>query len=546
MTQQKLLQRRFSIRRHLFLITIMFIPFVLLFSYYKESEYWYLGKGKQNTTKKKKHSKNGFITKNGIIVPDWNPSIIWDQQMASLSNTSTIPLNHFFVHVPKAGGTYFLHQINDLWFTSKQYRTIKLELHSMEINQKYYYNQTLTLKPDNLKSLFRACAVISNNIQAFHNDQFPLRNNQSFLHQEKGDRCTQYCSSLKGIKCDMWISESVYDDKALTVWPQTTTTTTTTTTTQAEPSSQPKEKSTGPERTNVYTIVREPQSHLLSQYFHCKESVDHEYARDDMAGTLEEWIEYWSNRYQQYRTTGGGSSSPTLDDDDDNEMMTTTTTLLFNNTLRPNNVDIQWRKLMWKDPKYKCYVPVNFQSYVLQFYPPTSLLLSKSSRRSDSINSTIRTGTTNPVRGQDDDDDRRPSSIINLDHPSHVEEINKQIQKFNVIGIQSQMEKSLCLIAVKYIGKLPERCNCTDTTYTTHRTAYPNNGHRTLRLNDHGVKHHGDSYNVTREQRRVMNSIQQRDQLLYEYAQIIFDLQIYQVETTLQVKICDKLLPKYS
>ena len=113
------------------------------------------------------------------------------------------------------------------------------------------------------------------------------------------------------------------------------------------------------------------------------------------------------------------------------------------------------------------------------------------------------------------------------------------------------MEKSLCLIAIKYIGKVPERCNCTSLSSSSSSRSLSQQlqqqaSSRNLRLNDHGVKHHGDSYNVSIEQKKLMSVIQQSDMLLYEYAKIIFELQILQVEKELNIKICNKLLPPYT
>ena len=68
----------------------------------------------------------------------------------------------------------------------------------------------------------------------------------------------KYRYQFNGIKCTLWMSEWRYS-KA----PQ-----------------------------NIYTIVREPREHVLSQYFHCTESEDHRRYAHHMPN-LTEWLEAW-------------------------------------------------------------------------------------------------------------------------------------------------------------------------------------------------------------------------------------------------------------
>ena len=44
----------------------------------------------------------------------------------------------------------------------------------------------------------------------------------------------------------------------------------------------------------VATFIREPRAHVVSQYYHCRLSPDHEYARSLMPHTIDEWVGAWA------------------------------------------------------------------------------------------------------------------------------------------------------------------------------------------------------------------------------------------------------------
>ena len=44
----------------------------------------------------------------------------------------------------------------------------------------------------------------------------------------------------------------------------------------------------------VGTFLREPRAHVVSQYFHCRLSEDHAYARSMMPDTVDEWVSAWA------------------------------------------------------------------------------------------------------------------------------------------------------------------------------------------------------------------------------------------------------------
>ena len=69
----------------------------------------------------------------------------------------------------------------------------------------------------------------------------------------------------KSIRCNMWMSERTYNESAAAA--------------------------------NLYTLIRDPREHVLSQYFHCTESTDAgpslRKKRKEALGTLDNWLETW-------------------------------------------------------------------------------------------------------------------------------------------------------------------------------------------------------------------------------------------------------------
>jgi hypothetical protein len=49
-----------------------------------------------------------------------------------------------------------------------------------------------------------------------------------------------------------------------------------------------------PNPAKVGTFLREPRAHVLSQFYHCRLSEDHEYARSKIPKTIEEWVAAWA------------------------------------------------------------------------------------------------------------------------------------------------------------------------------------------------------------------------------------------------------------
>jgi hypothetical protein len=188
---------------------------------------------------------------------------------------------------------------------------------------------------------------------------------------------------------------------------------------------------------HTYTIVRDPQKHVLSQYFHCTESKFRKKDTWQDMPSLDLWLEYWIQMQQIGMADKTASNYP----------------LLYT---------------------YDCYKPINLQTTML--------------------------GGTSDLE-----------------------------QRFDVIGIQSRLETSTCLISISIMGKVPSRCNCTEEGKEETTAA--------LGI-DHGVVHHGDTFVVTEKQKSAIASLTEEDSLLYKTAEDMFQHQVKEVERLHSIKLC--------
>ena len=98
--------------------------------------------------------------------------------------------------------------------------------------------------------------------------------------------------------------------------------------------------------------------------------------------------------------------------------------------------------------------------------------------------------------------------------------------RFGVIGIMDQFGKSVCALSIRYTGLVPPSCNCTRKT------------NRRLN-NDHGVTHHGSTFNVTDSQLRKISQITELDTLLYSQAKLAFAQQVLDIEDDFDIVLCN-------
>jgi hypothetical protein len=124
----------------------------------------------------------------------------------------------------------------------------------------------------------------------------------------------------------------------------------------------------------------------------------------------------------------------------------------------------------------------------------------------------------------------KQSSFVLFDEGVTKEMLRK---RYDIIGDSAQMQKTLCLILIRYAKFVPSVCNCTGAAATGGRS-------NTGLGHSHGVTHHGATFNTTLHQEEAIAKLTMVDEKLYEMlVQEIFVEQVQEIETEYQVTICD-------
>ncbi|KAL3934535.1 MAG: hypothetical protein SGARI_003339 [Bacillariaceae sp.] len=104
---------------------------------------------------------------------------------------------------------------------------------------------------------------------------------------------------------------------------------------------------------------------------------------------------------------------------------------------------------------------------------------------------------------------------------------------FDILGDFNRLQKSICAIFIKYKGEVPKECDCTDQG---RRLGFERKGNEA-----HGVTHHGSSFNVTDEQRKlILEDIRPMDVKLYPIVQEVFQEQVEELEKEHNFVMCEK------
>ena len=206
---------------------------------------------------------------------------------------------------------------------------------------------------------------------------------------------------------------------------------------------------------HVYSIIRDPREHIVSAYFHCKESKHHGKKLGHlMPDTLEEWLNAW------VKTKRVGKA-----------------------------------QALKRMEGYRCYNPINMQS---------SLLLSPASP---------------PSYGEES------APVVSLSKETLAE-------RFDVLGLTSQMDKSLCLIFIRWTGIVPDRCNCSQNAEGKEVLAHHG------AIHSHNVTNHGGTHEHTKEQLKAIEELADVDMKLYAVAEELFAEQVAEVERKFSIKLC--------
>jgi hypothetical protein len=235
---------------------------------------------------------------------------------------------------------------------------------------------------------------------------------------------------------------------------------------------------------NFYTIVREPFSHTLSQYFHCSESKDHSRPRRingtmvdrrTLMPSLEAWLEAYSN-------------------------------------LKGKNLDRKQMTMRTEELKrrFHCYNAIDSESEYTRF------------RERNNLPENYTYPYPNTEDHGDRDEETKQFDNMLFDDLK---------QRFKIIGDMSQMVKTVCAIFIDFTkGKhIPELCDCTNSRDNVNEDSsstfcvpnlymHPHGQDKTKWQNScpiqigydssnrghaHGVKHHGSTFlkEITQDQR---------------------------------------------
>jgi hypothetical protein len=162
------------------------------------------------------------------------------------------------------------------------------------------------------------------------------------------------------------------------------------------------------------------------------------------------------------------------------------------------------------------------------------------------------------------------SKFVEFD-PDKADEGKEDLKsRYDVIGDNAQMVKSVCVIFIRYTGWVPKECDCSNgssnaLSIESNLTAAVNvsstSGRRQLRefLGEHsstsrrrlglaydtskdsnGVAHHGATFKTTQRQDQAIAKLRDMDALMYNISREVFKEQVQEVEEEYQIKVCDQ------
>jgi hypothetical protein len=102
-------------------------------------------------------------------------------------------------------------------------------------------------------------------------------------------------------------------------------------------------------------------------------------------------------------------------------------------------------------------------------------------------------------------------------------------QHFGVVGIMEDLFRSTCLISISLEHHVPPRCNCSLGSAST----------TVFHPNDHGVHHHGGTFQTTPQQDHWIQALTPLDQQLYDDVRLLFLKQVETTEQQFNFSMCD-------
>jgi hypothetical protein len=129
--------------------------------------------------------------------------------------------------------------------------------------------------------------------------------------------------------------------------------------------------------------------------------------------------------------------------------------------------------------------------------------------------------------------------------------------RYDVIGDNAQMDKSVCVIFIRYTGWVPKECDCSNgssnalsiesnltaavnVSSTSGSTSRGQGLEYDIAKNSHGVTHHGATFETTQLQDQAIAKLRDVDALMYNISREVFKEQVQKVEEEYQIKVCDQ------
>lgn len=425
----------------------------------------------------------------------------------------SFPLTHFLSHIPKTGVEYAAMELSSLMLVTIPLPGNKT-IGSIKINQ-YHYNETLS-KPKNFNGTDSDWLYFHKNSRDHdhanpESDAYappficnmgttPIRSMAPYYfgYTKTNTEPKKIIHDLK-FRCSLIASESPWNERAQ----------------------------------NVYTVIRDPVSHVISQYFHCSDSNHHK------LGHLMPPLDEWLNAYAEL-----------------SESMPLQTRPPYTTRWRAHPEAQALRN------KFMCYNPIDSESDYVKF---PAKVVDGGGRRM-----VLPEGYTYPYPYP-----YHPGSDETQNPPPRDEEtrqIDKQLfndlkSRFKVIGEMSQMIKTVCAIFIDLTeGKyIPTPCDCTHTndnkqqsssTFKVPNLYSPDGGRGNPRYSkvlldigydstkhSHGVKTHGSDFakeGLTPFQKtQIVEQLRPLDVVLYNVSRDVFDAQVSELEEAHGIKICD-------
>ena len=397
----------------------------------------------------------------------------WDDDDDVIHNYQTVfRTTHFFSHIPKSGGTYAAQELKNL-------------LHA-------------TVRLPNNQTAYTIQKAQERFNQSYDGDFFLLMKNDDPLVVDLTGETDAYtppgiCNQqLKEYKDLTPYGTSTFNNGRLTI--------------RHKCALSFSERPWNGFAQNIYTIIRDPIPHIMSQYNHCAESPGHkDTGEPDGRGvsdlnrlmpSRDEWLKAWKAIKES------------------------------ESTLNKEEMEAQIRSM---DDRFRCYRPLDHESSYTHFYDDKPL----------------PEGYTYPYP-YSEYNDYRAKEFKQLDRIL----IDDLKRRFNVIGDLGQMVKSVCAIFIDLTeGKhIPPMCDCTSASRNegdgsgTFRAPNLFLGDSDIQFGvkiSHGVKHHGSSETIPSDQRAIISKLRQKDFVLYNISRTAFKEQVSEIEGKYNMNICD-------